>query len=272
MASKKSNPPKSNQKAILSDAKRQRQLAKKQAQKLAKEQVKEMRRYSKSLKSIDLRKQIKPAKLRQVKKTWEQYQSLTTRGHVVFRSKKKDKLKEAQQYSQMPKVKGAAPFDVAFIPTSLSKPKIKFTKSGIRITQGNLTETPVQFDMANLASNPNAEIDRILLENPNAEAFLLMCGPHTFNGLLTRKGLREKVLHMMMQYSPGGDAYGRGKGGRSFKDNHYKNWLNGAYIVDMGNQQDNLKWLKDHRDRNEQKKKEKAKQRALFRRKYGKAK
>lgn len=252
-------------KKLRLEAKKQAKIAKKNSEKLAKEQIKAMRPYMDKLKKVDLRKSLTPSQKGFVTKAWNEYTKLTTRSNKVYRTKNKDNLKAVQKYSRHGLDKSAPKFDVAFVPTALAKPKVKVDKKGrVEISQGYVKETAIYFDIEKLVINPEAEIQRILAENPNSNQFILMAGEYTVNGGLDRGTLIRETLYWVNRYSPGGEGYKK-RGANSY----FANWLLGAIVVETKNQKDFLQWIKAYKDKSNISKKQKSQQRAKFKRKYG---
>lgn len=221
MARKKLSNEKKNAKTILLTAKRARIEAKRNAQKIIKEQVKEMRPFMRKLKGIDLRSDISASQRAYIKKAWVEYQELTARPFKIYRTKNKKRLKIAQTYSRHEK--GAPVFDVAFIPSADPKAKIKFKRDGMEIQSKYVKEKFLFFDLKKLADNPKQEIERTLARNPDAKQFIIMAGKYLYNGGLPRSLVEEKVINMMSRYSPGGAGYAkRGENSR------WENWLFGV--------------------------------------------
>jgi len=265
MARNKKSAPNKAAKELRADAKRQVNTAKKNSQKLAKEQIKALRPYMDKLKKVDLRKELTPAQKGFITKAWNEYTKLTTRGVKVYRSKNKDNLAAVQKYSRHGLDKSAPKFDVAFVPTALDKPKVKVDKKGrVEVSQGYVKETAIYFDIEKLVADPEAEIARVLSENPNSNQFILMAGEYTVNGGLDRGTLVRETLYWINRYSPGGDGYKR-RGSNSY----FANWLLGAIVVETKNQKDFLQWIKASKNKSNINKRQKSQQRAQFKRKYG---
>lgn len=207
------------------DAIKRARAQKKQAQQIAKSQIKEMRPYLKSLREIDLRKDISPQKRAAITKAWREYQELTTRPFKIYRTKNKDRLKVAQRFAQHDNTR--TKFDVAFIPTVDPKAKIKFKKDRVIFSTKYADVSRMDFNLKRLAVDPGGEIKRVLDMYPNAKQFVVVVGKSLYNGGLARSLVEAKITNLMAQYSPGGNMYER-RGPNS----HWENWLFGLEVLD----------------------------------------
>lgn len=206
--------------AELKRAKRDLSLAqkvakwhKKQAEKLAKIQAKEMRPYLKSMRNIDLRKKLTPTQKGLITKAHNDFLELTARPHKVYKPKTKSKLRKVQTYSNHEK--GKTKFDVAFVPTPDPKAKIDVNENFLTITSNGVTEKTVFFDMDSLLANPDKEIARAMRYHKNAKTFIIMAGKYEFNGTLDRTDTPVYIKHFMAKY------------GDETANNYYQNWLHG---------------------------------------------
>jgi len=216
-------------KQAANEAKKLAKYEQKQTQKIAKEQIKEMRPYLKKLRQIDLRKKVSPQKRSAISKAWQEYQELTTRPFKIYRTKNKKKLNIAQTYSRHEK--GKTKFDVAFVPTADPKAKLNFKDDRVIVKSKYVTETVLFFDVRNLAVDPLGEIQNALAKNPNAKQFIIMAGKYLYNGGLARSLVENKILNLMAHYSPGGKIYEK-RGPNS----HFENWLFGLVAFEAHNQ------------------------------------
>lgn len=265
MARKKLDPTNKRARADTKQAKKDAKAAAKNANKLYKEQIKAMRPYMKKLKKVDLRKNLSTGEKSFVTKAWNEYSKLTARGNKVYRPKDKKKLQAAQKYSRHGLDKSAPKFDVAFIPTALENPKVNIDKNGrVTVGQGFVRETAVYFNIEDLVTDPEKEIERVLRENPDSTQFILMAGEYTVNGGLDRGTFKREILYWINRYSPGGEGYNR-RG----KNSLFSNWLLGAIVVETQNQKGFQQWLSAFRNKSQIQKNQKKKQRDSLKRKYG---
>jgi len=207
-------------KKLLRDATRD----KRQAQKIAKAQIKEMRPFLKRLKGIDLRKSVSPQQRGYITKAWKEYEELTTRPFKVYRTKSKSKLEMAQAYARHDKAKPK--FDVAFVPTADPHAKLTFKKDRVLIKSKHVTETVLFFDLSKLAKDAQREIERTIAREPNAKDFVIMAGKYLFNGGLSRSLVPEKVQMLMAKYN------------NEESNNYYANWLFGVVAAQYADQYD----------------------------------
>ena len=212
-------------KAAIANAK----AANKRAKQIYKAQIKEMRPFLKSLKKIDLRKDISAGQKSYISKAWQEYQELTARPFKVYRTKNKKHLAAAQAYSRHET--GAPKFDVAFVPTADPKAKLRFKEDGMTIKSKYVTESVLFFDLKKLAADPQGEIRRTLERNTDAQQFIIMAGKYLYNGGLARSLVENRVTELMARYSPGGTGYDK-RGSNSL----WSNWLFGLVAFEATNQ------------------------------------
>lgn len=227
----KKSPERAEGKRLYKEATKAAKLAQRKSRLIYKEKIKEMRPFLKSLKKLDLRKNLSPSQKGIVTKVWDDYTRLTSRPFKVYRSKKSDNLKKVQEYSH--REKGATKFDVAFVPTADRKARVRVTKKGVEIHGKGVVERYVPFDLRRLAGDPAAEIARALAVHPKATTFVIQVGEHSYNGGISRGLLEQKVVELMMRYSPGGDGYEK-RGRNSL----WSNWLFGVHAYDIHSQKD----------------------------------
>lgn len=197
------------------------QWQKKQAEKLYKEKIKEMRPYLKRLKLIDLRKPLKSSDKGLVTKAWKDYQEVTARPFKVYKTKNKKNLKLVQDASQQfTKVK----FDVAFVP-ALKHTRVKIKNGQIIVSSQYTEETKVLFDMKKLAVDPAKEIQRVIDANPGNAVFAIMAGAYLYNGGIPPELIMEKMLPLLARYDNGGEGLAK-RGANS----HFSNWAFGFRI------------------------------------------
>lgn len=232
------------------------------AQKIFRQQVKEMRPFLKSLKKIDLRLKPTTAQKSRVTKAWKDYQALTTRPTKIYKPKDKKRLQLAQAYGH--REKGRTKFDVAFIPVADPNAKLKFKKDRVEIRSKYVTETVLYFNMRNLTANSKAEIDRVLNKDKKAKQFVILAGDYLYNGGLARSLVEGRILELMARYSPGGSEY------MTSGNNHYKNWLFGLMAYEANNQTDINEYRKTYNNKARSIKKEKGRARKRNLYKYGK--
>jgi hypothetical protein len=264
MARKKTRDEIRQAKAIYRDAVKQRKAAKKEAERQLKTKVKILRSYVPELRKVDLRKKITGKRKSKINATYDNFMTLTNRPVKVYKSRNKERLKEAQIYSQHKEDKNLYKFNAAFVPSTYPDEKIKFTKRGIELRSKFGRVVPVEFDLKALALNPSQEIARILAAYPDADNFMIKTGEFRYNGLLSRKIMEQKIVELMMRYSPGGKDFGK-----NGKQNHWNQWLVGIDVVDMPDRRAET-WYQDTRKSEQQIRDERRKERnrlkaAMFR-------
>lgn len=245
-------------------ARREAAYIKKQAQKLAREQVKEMRPYLKRLRNIDLRKELSPAQRSNITKVWKDYQELTTRPFKVYKSKNKKRLEKVKSFAG--REKGMTDFDVAFVPSPDPTAKVVFKgKNQTPFLKTKHAKIGVlEFNMENLARNPDEEIARVLALAPDARQFIVLTGLYKmYNAGYSRETIGKRVLWLMERYSPGGRGYEK-RGSNS----HFSNWLRGLETIETTNQSDlrsyRLAYRDAARDTKDRKRKARRKRKAKY--------
>jgi len=215
---------KADQRQLLKRANKDRKLAEKQKQKIAKAQIKELRPFIKSLKSVDLRRNLTPQKRSFIDKAWSEYQELTSRPFKIYKTKSKKRLDMAQRYSRHQK--GKPKFDVAFVPTPDPKAKLQFFDDRVVVKSKYVTESVILFDLKNLAANPLDEITQALARNTKAKQFVIMAGKYQYNGGLARSLVEGEILKLMARYA------------NTDANNYFGNWLLGIIAAEYTDQKD----------------------------------
>lgn len=242
-------------KQALKAAIKKRKEAKKIAQRIYKDKIKELRPYLKRLRKIDLRHNISPQRKSYINAAWEEYQNLTVRPTKIYRTRNKANLKMAQEFGRHEN--GKIKFDVAFIPTADPKAKIKIKNGQIQVISKNVIETNLYFNQKNLAADPEKEIAATLARNKEAKAFKIMAAEHDYNGGLARSLVSNEVQKLMMKY------------GDSTANNYYPNWLWGVKASTFKNQKDYEDYARAYGKKLKENKTAKRNERRSRGRKYG---
>ncbi len=208
-----------------------KKIKKKLKQKKAKEKIKILRPYLKSLKKIDLRKDISPQRIAYIDQAYLDFNELTNRPTKIYRSRDKKKMKIAKIFSQQ----NYAPtkFDVAFLPAVPDGAKIKIKGGQLIVENKYLTEYKIFFDMTKLAENPEKHINEIIKENSHIDVFVILAGLHEYNGPLPPTRVHEYVIEKMNKYSAGTPVT---------NNHHYQNWLFGLSGYVTKNQRSALEY------------------------------
>lgn len=109
------------------------------AQKAVKKKIQELRPFMRSLRDIDLRKNISKRQISKIDKIFTEYQELTTRPIKVFRARNKEHLKMAQAYARHDD--SGPQFDVAFIPVVDPSAKVIFKDNQMKIKMNGVIES-----------------------------------------------------------------------------------------------------------------------------------
>jgi hypothetical protein len=224
-------------------------------QKAAKKKIQELRPFMKKLREIDLRKPISSRKIKQINEIFTEYQELTTRPVKIFRSNNKEHLKMAQAYARH--ADSGPKFDVAFIPIIDPKAKVRFKGDTMQIKMGNVIESVLFFDLVAMATNSRREIEQTIERHPNSQQFVIMAGKYLFNGGIKRSLIVEKVQNLMAQYA------------NPDENNFWGNWLFGLVSAQYTNQKDYDEYRYEYRKAASRIKKNKAKLRREWLKKYG---
>lgn len=178
----------------------------------------------------NLNEPITKYKAAKIRKYHKAIAALRARPNYIYRPRKKDNLKPAQQFAQhseyLPGLK------VAFIPTQTpgKKPKIKFNSRGeISVTEGNIKTILIPLDKYELFENPKSHIKEQLKKYPDYDSFTVSAGEYEIPNGHNRKSLVKEIIFLMEKYGE--------KGGLSEEDNHYwGNWLNSVRGYSFKNQ------------------------------------
>lgn len=111
---------------------------------------------------------------RKIKKYFDEISRVTSRNNYVYRPRKNDRKKLAQEYSGIKNLKElkAIPIPVA---NPNKKPKLKFKKDRMMVeSNSGITSTFTPFNKNNLIQNFDKEIIRAANETPNANSYVLV--------------------------------------------------------------------------------------------------
>lgn len=230
-------------------------LRAKTAQKAVKKKIQELRPFMRSLRDIDLRKNISKRQIAKIDKIFTEYQELTTRPIKIFRTRNKDHLKMAQAYARHDD--SGPQFDVAFIPVVDPSAKVIFKDNQMKIKMNGVIESVLFFDLVKMAENPKKEIERTIADNPKAQQFVIMAGKYLFNGGIKRTLITQKVQNLMANYS------------NPDENNFWGNWLFGLVSAEYVNQKTYEQYRYEYRKAANRVKEEKARIRRNWLKKYG---
>lgn len=207
----------------------------------------------------DLRTELTPYAKSKIKKYYEEIQQLTARPNQVYRPRRKDRLKAAQEFGQHEK--HLRDLNVAFIPTNGNeKRKIKFDKSGNITAVSEFVKTRVlPVDREKLVSAENARdyINDLIKTVPDAKSFTVLAGAFEIPQGHSRRSLPRFVAQLVTKYSNVNDLGEKA-------NNHHNNWLHGIAAHSFKQQEDFQDYLSEKQNNKQkmQRKRRNAKRRA----------
>lgn len=172
----------------------------------------------------NLNQPLTPYQKRKIRRYWDQIHRLTARPHQVYRPRRKDHLKSAQEFAQhtdnLPELK------VAFIPTSGSeKVKVRFDKTGNAYTTSeHIKSRLIRIDPKQLVAEGVPYIEKLIADAPE-DAFTLLSAEFEIPIGLSKAVVGMKAAELMEKY------------GDKDKNNYYANWLFGINAYTFTNQE-----------------------------------
>ncbi len=172
--------------------------------------------------NYDLRKPLTKAAKRKIKEYYDEVSALTNRPYQVYRPRRADHLKEAQEFAQHEK---ALPgLKVAFIPTDgENKLKITFTEKGISAKSENVDTTRIRLSVSGLLRDPEAHVNERIKTYPQ-KSFSIIAGRYEIPASFTRETIGKGVARYVTKYN-NPDA-----------NNYFGNWLKGVTAYSFHNQ------------------------------------
>lgn len=176
-----------------------------------------------------------PSQRAKVTKYWHELQNLTAQPRFLFKTRDKAKLEQAQRAVQS---EAFYAWKVAFIPhapgktptgkVSKAKPKITFTKDGIRIRERKYTKAFIPLNARQLAADPAKTIRAAIKANaPKAQRFSVMALKNEISGVEDKNRIVARVRYYMMKYDGATPlTSGRHVGGAP-KSHAWQGWLTG---------------------------------------------
>lgn len=194
--------------------------------------------YSDRLKAIrsfvdfdyDLRKPLHSSQKAKINKYYNAIDQIQARGNKVYRSRNRKRVQAVQRAGRN-EFENLSQMKVAFIPSSNANPaKVRFVGDKVKIRHENFDETYIEFNMENLARNPEAEITRALKKAPKAAKwFRVNAGKFTIAQPRVKARVIPFILNLQKKYN---DSSDNGK----LANNNWRNWLNGITTVETKNQ------------------------------------
>lgn len=207
------------------------------AKKTPQQKMRELRPYVAF--DFDLRKRLSASEKRKIAKYHAALTELKSRPHYVYRPRRDDHLRKAQEFAQHP---SGLKFRAAFIPTAGDeKPEIawkgKGKKTRIKVKTGAPGIKPIEteflpFDPEEIAADPGAHTREVIKEAPAAKWFSIGAGAFEIRKAIKRPFIVREVERLASRYS--GEAPQSAPG-----QNHYfGNWMTGLKVYDFKNQED----------------------------------
>lgn len=207
--------------------------------------------FSKRLKSIrgfvdfdyDLRKSPTKAQKAKVKRYSDEISKLQNRPHQIYRPRRPDRLRPAQQFAQhetnLPGIR------VAFIPTDGSgTTRLRFTARGIVAKSEHVAITGVRLSISGLAGDTTGYVRRRISGN-RASHFTIQAGAFEIPIPYLPQSVPDAVASLVARY--GGPGTPDTKEDR--ENHHWANWLHGLKAYESHNQDDVQAYLMDKAQR-----------------------
>lgn len=198
-----------------------------------KRRLKAIRKYIKF--NYDLRKPLSNYAKRKIKQYYDEYLALTARPYYVYRSRSKEHLRIAQEFSGHGSL---TQFKVAFIPTADMHPRIEFKKGKLVLHEQHITTQYLPFDPEELYDDTAQYIEE-LIEEVEAEVFSIrvggdssgLDGRYEIQGTADRDSIAEEVEYLIERYSSYDDS-------GNPTSQHPIHWLAGLASHNFKNQAD----------------------------------
>lgn len=161
----------------------------------------------------DLRKSLSNSAKRKIKRYFDEIDALTNRPYQVYRPRRKDHLREAQEFAQhatrLPALK------VAFIPTSGAPVKLSFNKRGVTARSGHVATTDIRLSKRGLINDAKGYTTFKVATRPDSQQFTVQAGRYEIAQPYPKYAIPDAVARLCATYS-------------NPEDNHYfGNWLHG---------------------------------------------
>jgi hypothetical protein len=189
------------------------------------QRLKEIRRFVDF--NFDLRKPLTKSQQRKIKKYHDEINALTNRPYQVYRPKRADHLRQAQEFAQHEK--RLPGLKVAFIPTDgTNRVSLRFTKKGVVGKTKHVTITDVKLSIAQLLINPEKHVNERIAGNP-AKQFTVQAGRYEIPSPYIPSTIGKAVARLVNTYGAAG--------GVTPENNHYfGKWLHGLKAYEFAAQ------------------------------------
>lgn len=167
------------------------------------------------------------AQKRRVSMYFHELQQMTAQEKVIVRPQSPARLKEAQTIGgHDPRFK----FKVAFVPGSPDA-KVEWTSEGLVVRERGYSKVEAAFNTVRLATDPDAEIARVLAQKrmKRAQRFRIQAGTNLI-GTLYDQGTVTKAVRSLMAKYDGAKPLPRGSGNRGDnpESHNWRRWLRGV--------------------------------------------
>jgi len=180
---------------------------------------------------FDLRHPLTDYQKQKVRAYHTEIDALTARPFVVFRPRRKDHLKTAQQFAQHEK--HLPGLKVAFVPNGeKDELHIRFNKAGeLSVNTKHVTTHALLFSMAELARDPAKHVKKTIRKDTRAKRFTIMAGRNEIPVSYTRERISAGVEKLAAQYS------------NTDANNYFGNWLIGLRAHHFQNQDSFMRYM-----------------------------
>lgn len=165
---------------------------------------------------------------KKIKKYYDEISALKARNAVVYRPRRKDRLKAAQAFAQHEK--NLPGLRVAFIPTAQPGiAKIKVSRGKVprfKVIERGIERESLPFNPRKLVRDPDGHVAELLATEPKATHFAVQAGRFEISAALTRERVAPRVKQLMERYSVGGERYKKTRN----SSNHWKEWMGGINV------------------------------------------
>lgn len=208
--------------------------------------------------NYDLRKPLSSYQKSKIKKYFDEVDALTARPFHVYRPRKKERLKKAQEFGQHEKQLPG--LKVAFIPSNgKDKPKIHFNSAGdIVATTEHITTRVLSLDTFELIKDPVGHVKSVIAKDKKAKRFTVLCGRYEIPVSQSRATIPEFVARLTARYD------------NEAANNYHGNWLHGLAGHHFNNQADFQEYFNEKQK--SKKKMQSERKRAKRRASYAKSK
>ena len=158
--------------------------------------------------------ELTPYQKRKIKKYYEYIDELSARNHVIYKSRSKNNIQIAKDYSGQV---GFNEVKVAFVPVADAEnpPEIRIKNGQLEIITDHIHTTAIFFDPFLLQADPEEHARQLLSDQPDNARYTVICGVNEIPQGRSRGTMPAKISELVERYSD------------SDKNNYFQNWLFG---------------------------------------------